>query len=306
METDNPVTPNTGTAAETVPEPNPAPEPAQPPPYQPPDRSKLRLNFFVRPDIQEKLIKHHSAMAQPGATTTYFDQNGDEVTRTLKPRETLRHAQELHNFSKLNLGQQKLDAAIAQQNGENKPTSLNQFVNESVGTAADRLLQEAYAQGLQYVAELPDERVAEVYEEEKRKYDAEHPEQSDRCQKKPFAIPPEQRNDWIIPQETQNELMDRLVDMALPEGAEYKRIKPRARLMASRLIGRFCRLGQQQQFLDLRVHSQQPEIDGDELVRELHELNRKALEARRKDDEEFYKTHERNERPWPPRPKTEN
>src|SRR5262249_35818113 len=161
-------------------------------------------------------------------------------------------------FSNLNLGQQKLDAAIAQLNGDNQPKSLNDFVNESVGTAADRLLEEALAQGLECVAELPDERVAEVYEEEKRKYDAEHPEQSDRCQKKPFAIAPEQRNDWIIPQETQKELMDRLVDMALPEGAEYKRIKPRARLMASRLIGRFCRLGQQQQFLNIRVHGQAP------------------------------------------------
>jgi hypothetical protein len=256
MDIEHEAIPNTSTAAETAPEPNPAPGPAPPPPDKPPDRSKLRLNFFVRPDIQEKLIKHHSAMAKPGATTTYIDQDGDEVTRTLKPRETLRHAQELHNFSKLNLGQQKLDAALAQQNGENQPKSLNDFVTEPVRTAGDRLHQEARAQGFWCVSELPQARIDEVYQEEKQKYEAEHPPKSERGRKKPFTIPPEQRNDWIVPEETQKALMDRLVDMALPEGQEYQRIKPRARLMASRLIGKFCRLGQAQQFLDLRVHSQ--------------------------------------------------
>jgi hypothetical protein len=293
----------TAAAVDPAPEPNPPPEP---PPYQPPDRSKLRLNFFVRPDIQQKLIKHHSAMARPGATTTYIDQDGNDVTRTLKPRETLRHAQELHNFSKLNLGQQKLDAALAQQNGANKPKTLNDFVTEPVRTAGERLHEEAIAQGLDFVAELPNERIFQVYEEEKQKHEAEHPEKSDRCLKRPFAIPPEQRNDWIIAEETQKELMDRLVDMALPEGQEYQRIKPRARLMASRLIGRFCRLGQQQQFLDLRVYGQQPEIDWDEAVRELEERIKASMEFHKRQAEEYYKTHPRQGRGQPWRPNQEN
>jgi hypothetical protein len=294
---------NTAAAADTAPEPNPAPEPAPPPPDKPPDRSKLRLNFFVRPDIQEKLIKHHSAMTQPGATTTYFDENGDEITRPLKPRETLRHAQELHNFSKLNLGQQKLDAATAQLNGENKPLTLNDCVTPYMESAGDRMHEEAMASGLDCAAELPKERVDQIFEEEKQKYDATHP-QPERGRKKPFAIAPEQRNDWIIPQEAQKELMDRLVDMALPEGQEYQRIKPRARLMASRLIGRFCRLGQQQQFLDLRVHGQKPEIDWEELDREMEEIE-EAIATRRRQREEFYKTHEPQGR-GRPRPKREN
>ena len=51
---------------------------------------------------------------------------------------------------------------------------------------------------------------------------------------------------------------------------------------------------------------QPPEIDWEELVRELHDRNKKALEARRKDDEEFYMTHPRQGRQWPPRPNQEN
>src|SRR5262249_1335233 len=110
--------PTAAAVADGAPEPNPAPQPAQPPPAKPPDPSKLRLLYFVSPEFQQRVIKYHSAMIQPGATTTYIDQHGNEVTRTLKARETLRHAQELHNFSKLLLNQQKLDAAAAQQNDE--------------------------------------------------------------------------------------------------------------------------------------------------------------------------------------------
>src|SRR5262245_22399336 len=100
--------------------------------------------------------------------------------------------------------------------------------------------------------------------------------------------------------------MNRLVDMALPDGQEYQRIKPRARLMASRLIGRFSRLGQQQQFLDLRVHGQKPEFDWDEAAREIEELEKKELEAIKREEEEFYKTHPRQGRGRPWRPNQEN
>jgi hypothetical protein len=76
--------------------------------------------------------------------------------------------------------------------------------------------------------------------------------------------------------------------------------------MASRLIGRFCRLGQQQQFLDLRVHGQKPEIDWDEVARDLDERIKAAIEFARRDDEEYYKTHPRQGRGRPGRPNREN
>src|SRR5262245_62785650 len=116
--------PTAAAVADSAPEPNPTPQTAPPPPDKPPDRPKLRLHYFVALASQQTLIDHHSAMIKPGATTTYIDQEGNEVTRRLNARETLRHAQELHNFSKLALNQQKLDAAAAQQNGDNKPKTL--------------------------------------------------------------------------------------------------------------------------------------------------------------------------------------
>jgi hypothetical protein len=64
-------------------------------------------------------------------------------------------------------------------------------------------------------------------------------------------------------------------------------------------------LGQQQQFLDLRVHGQKPEIDWEELDREMEEIEKEALAARKRQREEFYKTHERGGRGRPHR-KTEN
>jgi hypothetical protein len=186
--------PTAAAVADSAPEPHPPPEPAEPP-FQPPDPSKLRLHYCVAAEIQAKFVAYHSAMAQPGATTTYIDQDGNEVTRTLTPRETLRHAQEFLTFGKLSLGQQKLDAAMAKQNGENKPKSLNDLVTPVIKLAGDRMHQEAIALGLDRAAELPKERVSQIFQEEQQKYDAEHPPQSDRCRKKPFAIPPEQRND---------------------------------------------------------------------------------------------------------------
>jgi hypothetical protein len=243
-------------------------------------------------------------MITPGAQIKYKDE-GEDVTRDPTPRETMRHMKELHFFMKINLNQQKVDAKIVDKNDE-QVVSLNQFVNESVGTAADRLLADALAQGLTCVAELPDDYVAAVYYEERQKYEAEHPPEPERVRKKPFEIPPEQRQDWFIPEEIQIILMNRLTDMCVPGGTEYEKLKPRDRIMATRLLGQFCQLDLEQVLIDMRVHEQQPDLDLEKYANELHELNQKALKARRKEDEEFFKTHERNERPWPPRSKTED
>src|SRR5262249_4619000 len=148
--------------ADCAPEPNPAPEPAEPP-YKPPDRSLLQQNYFLPPEIQAKLVKYHSDMTKPGATTTYLDDDDDEVTRPLKPREVLRHAEELRTYGKLALGQQKLDAATAEQNGENKPLTLNDFVTPDMESAGDRMHQEAMARGLDSAAELPFDVAQQIY-----------------------------------------------------------------------------------------------------------------------------------------------
>jgi len=288
--------------------PEPSTSPAEPP-AAPPARRSLRLvHLNVTQIVRDKVIDYHGDMIKPGAETTYTVKNedgtSDEITRKLTPRETMRHMKEIQCFIKLNLNQQKLDAKIADKKDQ-EVTSLNQFVNESVRTAGELLHEEAIAQGLSCVAELPNARIFEVYEEEKQKYDAAHPQKLDRSRKKPFEIPPEERNDWFIPDEIQITLMSRLVEMALPDGAEYKKLKPRERLMASRLLGRFCLLGQEQQLIDMRLHDKKPDIDLEEFCEELDELDAKAIKARREVDEEFYKTHERSGRPWPPRPNAE-
>ena len=105
-------------------------------------------------------------MAQPDAETTYQDDDGEEVTREVKPRESLRHMKELHTFGKLSLGQQKLDAALAAQDPDNQEKTLNDFVTETVATAGERMYQEAMALGLDCAAALPKERVDQIFNEE--------------------------------------------------------------------------------------------------------------------------------------------
>jgi hypothetical protein len=93
--------------------------------------------------------------------------------------------------------------------------------------------------------------------------------------------------------------MERLVDMALPDGQEYQTLKPRERLMASRLLGRSCLLGQEQQLIDMRVYDQKSDIDWEELDRQMEESEAEELEAQRREEEEFYKTHPRGGRGIP-------
>jgi hypothetical protein len=271
---------------------------------QPAGRSLRLIYYNAAQDVRDKLVAHHGAMIKPDAKVTYKD-NGKDVQRDLTPRETMRHMKELLFFSQLNLSQQKIDAKIAAKEDQ-KFNSLNAYVTETVRTAGEILHQEALAQGLRCIAELPRERVHQVYEEEKKKYDEEHPPQTEPGCKKPFEIPAEQRNDWFIPEETQITLMNRLIDMASPDGVEYQTLKPRDRVMASRLFGRFCLVGQQQLLIDMRRHDQKPDLDEEECCKEIEKLTAEAIEFNARDDEEFYKTHPRGGRSWPPRPKTED
>jgi hypothetical protein len=243
--------------------------------------------------VQDKLVAHHSAKSKRGAKTTFINENGDEKERDVTVREAIRHMKELLTYGTLTLQQQKLDAGIQDEDDEEEKT-LNDFVTPVLPIAADRMEEEAAALGLSSAAELPMERAAAIFEEEQAKYEAAHPKKARIGRKKPFEIPADQRNDWIIPQETQLAVMARLVDMALPDGDEYKVLSERERLMASGLLGKFCRLGQDQQFLNQRLHDKKPETDWDELDKHWTELEAQARVARWEEDEKFYQTHERS------------
>jgi hypothetical protein len=282
---------------------NSSTSPAEPP-FQKPDRSKLRSLYSVTQIVRGKLVAYHSAMAKPNAKVIYKDQNNEEVSRDPTPRETMRHMKEILFYSKLSLNQQKIDAGIEDED-DDQPTSLNDLVTEAVENAGERMHEEAMTLGLSCASELPEARVDQIFQEEQDKYRAANPPQSRRGRKKPLEVPPHRRNDWFVPEETQIAIVDRLVDMALPDGQEYQTLQPRERLMASRLLGQFCLLGQQQQLLDMRLHKKKPKTDWDELAQDVETLAAKSIEFHRQDNENFYKTHPRGGRGRPQQPQTE-
>src|SRR4051812_29705414 len=169
--------PTTAAAAEP-----PAPEP---PAYKPPDRSLLQQTWSLPPGAREKLIQYNADMAQPSATTTYLDDDEDEVTRPLKPRETGNHISLLPTFGTLSLNQQKLDAATAELNGNNQERILKDFVTEYGVVAGARVHNEAVALGLDCAAAFPDKRCRQILDKEAALNEAAYPPQSRAGQKKP-------------------------------------------------------------------------------------------------------------------------
>jgi hypothetical protein len=264
----------------------------------------LQQTWSLTSILQGKLVAHHSEKSRRGAKTTFIGENGKEDSREVTPREAIRHMKELHTYATLTLRQQKLDAGI-EDDDDKKEKTLNDYVTPVLPIAGQRMHNEAMALGLDCAAALPDERCAQIFEEEQAKYEAAHPKKPRIGRKKPFEIPADQRNDWVIPQETQQAVMARLVDMALPDGDEYKVLSERERLMASGLLSRFCRLGQDQQFLNQRLHAKKPKTDWDEIDKIVDTRLKAGLVAREKDDAEFYKTHERFVPLWPSRSKSE-
>src|SRR4051794_28516611 len=98
----------------------PSPNQTEPPASPKPPRELLRQDWSVCAVVQQKLVAHHTAMADPDAELTYQDEDGNTVTRPVTAREALRHMKSFHTFGKLALGQQKLDAGIEDQDDENK------------------------------------------------------------------------------------------------------------------------------------------------------------------------------------------
>ena len=82
------------------------------------------------------------------AKVTYQDED-DEISRKVTPRETLRHMKELHTFGKLTLRQQKIDAGIPDDDDDDKNKTVNDFVTKAVGVAGKQMSQEAKALGLE-------------------------------------------------------------------------------------------------------------------------------------------------------------
>jgi hypothetical protein len=190
-------------------------------------------------------------MSLRGAEVHYTDNEGKKVNRKAKPRESLHSMKMCHTIGRLALRQQKLDTGLATDDDGDK--TLNDFVTEVVALAGDRMADEAEALGLECAAELPAARVDAIFEEEQKKFDAQKGPPQTPQRPGPVAIPADERNDWIIPMETQAAIMTRLADMALPEGSEYPELKPRERQMAGRQLLRFCALRQEQQFVDQRI-----------------------------------------------------
>src|SRR3954470_12313890 len=93
-----------------APQTEPSPEQAEPPAYQKPPRAQLRQVWPLSALVQEKLGAHYGAMSQRGAQVQYTDNDGNEVQRKAKPRESLRSMKMCHTIGRLALRQQKLDA----------------------------------------------------------------------------------------------------------------------------------------------------------------------------------------------------
>ena len=99
--------------------------------------------------------------------------------------------------------------------------------------------------------------------------------------------PPEQRNDWIIPRETQVQITTRLLDMALPSGEEYKVLKPRERQMAVKVLTMFCDLSAAQNRLDRAGEAQGPTTDWDALYDTIEADAPRRIAERKRQKEEF-------------------
>src|SRR5690349_15284848 len=121
------------TTDNAAPQTEPSAEHAEPPAYQKPPREKLRQVWPLSTLVQEKLIAHYGAMSLRGAQVEYTDNDGHEVKRKAKPRESLRSMKMCHTMGRLAIRQQKLDAGLDSDNDGEK--TLNDFVTEVVALA---------------------------------------------------------------------------------------------------------------------------------------------------------------------------
>ena len=213
---------------------------------------------MLDPASRDRIVAGFAAMAQPGATHTYTNRHNQKVTKPVRPREALRAMKILHELGTLTLEQQRQDHLDQLHNNDK---TLNDVVSPVHDIAGDRLHDEAMRRNLSCAAELDVETVRAVYAASKAEWEAKNGPEPERGPQPVAETPPEQRNDWIIPPEVQHMVMGRLQDMVDPQGEEFHRLRVRERLMAGRVLCRFCALGAAQQRLDRQIAAGGPVLD---------------------------------------------
>src|SRR5262249_9608802 len=116
----------------------------------------------------------------------------------------------------------------------------------------------------------------------------------------PTPIPPtapERRNDWIIPQETQAQIMNRLRDMVDPHGEEYQELRPREYLMAVEVLLMYRRLVDAQEHFDRLVHTGGTAPDWEAWDRMLEQKVPADLAAWKKEEAAWKKANEEEDDP---------
>src|SRR5262249_54334269 len=149
----------------------------------------------------------------------------------------------------------------------NGPQTLNDAVTPVIPHAHAAMAEVAKERGLSCAAALDYETKRALCDQAEKDYIAEH---GPLPPTGPPPIPPtapERRNDWIIPQETQTQVMNRLRDMVDPSGTEYQELRPREYLMAIEVLLMYRRLTDAQEQFDRLVKTGGTATDWDALDR---------------------------------------
>jgi hypothetical protein len=226
-------------------------------------------------------------MAQRGATKTrkFRDRNNEvkEVTHKVRPRESLRAMRIINAIGRLSLRQQRRDHKAKQHQGER---TLNDCVTPDIPRASQLLTQEAKRQGLSCAAELDRPTRKALCAQARHEYIAAHGPMPQTGPKPLKETAPERRNDWVIPKETQAQIMTRLRDMVDPKGDEHQELRPREFLMAAEVLFGFCRLVDAQERFDMLVQTGGTPTDWEALDLELEEIARRRIEERKREDQD--------------------
>jgi len=218
-------------------------------------------------------------MTQRGATKTYINEDGETVTVKLKPRESLRAMRTLNALGRMSLRQQKRDHKAKLHNGQK---TLNDLVSPANSVAAPRMEAEAKRQGLPCAALLDRATRDAILAQAEAEHIAVHGPilQTGPKPMKPTA--PERRNDWIIPKDAQDQIMNRLQDMVNPNGEEYQELRPHEYLSAVQVLVMYCRLVDAQEQFDRQVATGEEPFDWEAFDATLDDKIRQSMEERQK------------------------
>jgi hypothetical protein len=256
-----------------------------PPRSQPPTRDALRQVWPLDPDPLPRIVANLVAMTKPGVTWTRQKPNGQTVSTTISPRLNCRAAQLLCWVGALSLDQQKQDHEAQVHNGS---LTLNDFVPPAgLGELVNqRFHAEARRRGLESIFQLDEATTQAVADQAEQDYSAEHGPIPQTGPTPAAPTPPEQRNDWVIPQEAQRQVMKHLCEMADPHGQAYPFLKLRQRLMATHVLLQLCRLRAAQVRWDRRVETGEKPFDWDAAIAEMMAKAREEDERCRREDAE--------------------